>query len=206
MKKLVTISREYGSGGRIIGAILAEKLGVPMYDKEIIDMAVEQSGLSREIIETAELRARNNFSYTLSSTFSFSEGIGTDTMSMNDKLFLTQFDVIAQIGNLGEGVIVGRCADYVLRDLKDVTNVFVHARMDDRIERCINVYGDERDKVKEKIKSYDKARRNYYNYHTSQKWGAYSNYNLAINTSYITDEKAADLIVEFMNTRIYKEQ
>lgn len=201
MKKLVTISREYGSGGRIIGAILAEKLGVPMYDKEIIDMAVEQSGLSREIIETAELRARNNFSYTLSSTFSFSEGIGTDTMSMNDKLFLTQFDVIAQIGNLGEGVIVGRCADYVLRDLKDVTNVFVHARMDDRIERCINVYGDERDKVKEKIKSYDKARRNYYNYHTSQKWGDYSNYDIAINTSYIDEKTAAELIAWYISKR-----
>ena len=201
MKKLVTISREYGSGGRIIGAILAEKLGVPMYDKEIIDMAVEQSGLSREIIETAELRARNNFSYTLSSTFSFSEGIGTDTMSMNDKLFLTQFDVIAQIGNLGEGVIVGRCADYVLRDLKDVTNVFVHARMDDRIERCINVYGDERDKVKEKSKSYDKARRNYYNYHTSQKWGDYSNYDIAINTSYIDEETAAELIAWYISKR-----
>ena len=201
MKKLVTISREYGSGGRIIGAILAEKLGVPMYDKEIIDMAVEQSGLSREIIETAELRARNNFSYTLSSTFSFSEGIGTDTMSMNDKLFLTQFDVIAQIGNLGEGVIVGRCADYVLRDLKDVTNVFVHARMDDRIERCINVYGDERDKVKEKIKSYDKARRNYYNYHTSQKRGDYSNYDIAINTSYIDEETAAELIAWYISKR-----
>lgn len=201
MKKLVTISREYGSGGRIIGAILAEKLGVPMYDKEIIDMAVEQSGLSREIIETAELRARNNFSYTLSSTFSFSEGIGTDTMSMNDKLFLTQFDVIAQIGNLGEGVIVGRCADYVLRDLKDVTNVFVHARMDDRIERCITVYGDERDKVKEKIKSYDKARRNYYNYHTSQKWGDYSNYDIAINTSYIDEETAAELIAWYISKR-----
>ena len=164
-------------------------------------MAVEQSGLSREIIETAELRARNNFSYTLSSTFSFSEGIGTDTMSMNDKLFLTQFDVIAQIGNLGEGVIVGRCADYVLRDLKDVTNVFVHARMDDRIERCINVYGDERDKVKEKIKSYDKARRNYYNYHTSQKWGDYSNYDIAINTSYIDEETAAELIAWYISKR-----
>jgi cytidylate kinase len=201
MKKLVTISREYGSGGRIIGAILAEKLGVPMYDKEIIDMAVEQSGLSREIIETAELRARNNFSYTLSSTFSFSEGIGAETMSMNDKLFLTQFDVIAQIGNLGEGVIVGRCADYVLRDLKDVTNVFVHAGMDDRIERCINVYGDERDKVKEKIKSYDKARRNYYNYHTSQKWGDYSNYDIALNTSYIDEETAAELIAGYISKR-----
>lgn len=201
MKKLVTISREYGSGGRIIGAILAEKLGVPMYDKEIIDMAVEQSGLSREIIETAELRARNNFSYTLSSAINFGEGLGAEAMSMNDKLFLTQFDVITQIGNLGEGVIVGRCADYVLRDLKGVTNVFVHARMDDRIERCINVYGDERDKVKDKIKSYDKARRNYYNYHTSQKWGAYSNYDIAINTSHIDEETAAELIAGYISNR-----
>ena len=98
MKKLITISREYGSGGRIVGAKLAERIGVPFYDREIIDMAAQKSGLSREIIEKAELRAKSQFSYTLSSAVNFTEGAVADTMSMNEKLFLAQFDVITQIG------------------------------------------------------------------------------------------------------------
>ena len=201
MKKLITISREYGSGGRIVGAKLAERIGVPFYDREIIDMAAQKSGLSREIIEKAELRAKSQFSYTLSSAVNFTEGAVADTMSMNEKLFLAQFDVITQIGELGEGVIVGRCADYVLRDLPGVTNVFVHARLEDRMERCIQVYGTDPAKAKREILSYDKARRNYYNYHTSQKWGDYVNYDLAINTSHVDEDCAADLIVEYITKR-----
>ncbi|MBO4235284.1 MAG: cytidylate kinase-like family protein [Firmicutes bacterium] len=205
MRKLVTISREYGSGGRLIGRMVAEKMGIPFYDKEIIDMAVEKSGLSREVIETAELRARSGLSYSLASAMSFSEGFGTEAISMNEKLFIAQFDVIKQIGETDEGVIIGRCADYVLRDIPGVTNVFIHGELEDRINRCVNTYGDDPKTIENTIRDYDKARANYYNYHTSQKWGYYGNYNLAINTSYIKDEKAADLIVEYMNTRIYKD-
>ena len=206
MRRLVTISREYGSGGRLIGRMVAEKMNIPFYDKEIIDLAVEKSGLSREVIETAELRAKSSLSYSFSSAMSFGEGFTSEPMSMNEKLFITQFDIIRQIGETNEGVIVGRCADYVLKDLPGVTNIFIHAELEDRIDRAVNSYGDDPKKVRNIIRDYDRARANYYNYHTSQKWGAYSNYNLAINTSYITDEKAADLIVEFMNTRIYKDQ
>ena len=201
MKKLITISREYGSGGRIIGGLVAKKLGVALYDREILDMAVEKSGLSREIIETAELRAKNNFSYSLASAVNFSEGLSRETISVNEKLFLTQFDIITQIGQTGEGVIIGRCADYVLRDLPGVTNVFVHARLEDRIERAVDVYGDEPDKVKNIIRTYDKARKNYYNYHTSQKWGDYINYDLSINTSHVDEETAAQLIVDYVKNR-----
>lgn len=205
MRKLVTISREYGSGGRLIGRMVAEKMGIPFYDIEIIDMAVEKSGLSREIIETAELRAKSSISYSLSSVINFGEGFTSEPMSMNEKLFIAQFDVIRQIGETNEGVIIGRCADYVLRDLPSVTNIFIHAELEDRINRCVNSYGDDPETVENKIRDYDKARANYYNYHTSLKWGYHGNYNLAINTSYIKDEKAADLIVQFMNSRIYKD-
>ena len=97
MKKLVTISREYGSGGRIIGKILAEKLGVPFYDKEIIDMAVQESGFSREMIESAELKAKSSFAYNLASALNFSEGMSSSPLSVNEKLFLAQFQVIAEI-------------------------------------------------------------------------------------------------------------
>ncbi|MGN0733155.1 MAG: AAA family ATPase, partial [Emergencia sp.] len=191
MRKLVTISREYGSGGRKIGKILAEKLGVPLYDKEIIDLAVEKSGLSRDIIETAELRAKSSFSYSLSSAMSFGEGYIGDNVSLNEKLFITQVDVINQIASTGEGVIVGRCADYILREMPGVTNVFIHAELEDRIRRSIDEYGDDPQKAKSIVQTYDKARANYYNYHTCQKWGEYSNYNLSINSSYITEEDAA---------------
>ncbi len=204
MKKLVTISREYGSGGRIIGRLIAEKLGVPFYDKEIIDMAVEKSGLSREVIETAELRAKSNFTYTLSSAMNFGEGVGGDAVSMNEKLFITQFDIISQIGDLGEGVIVGRCADYILKDLPGVTNVFIHGELEDRIKRCTEIYGEEPETIKNTIATYDKARANYYNYHTCQKWGQYSNYNLSINSSYISEDAAADLVVGYIDKRTYK--
>ena len=103
MKKLVTISREHGSGGRIIGKILAEKLGVPFYDKEIIDMAVQESGFSREMIESAELKAKSSFAYNLASALNFSEGMSSSPLSVNEKLFLAQFQVIAEIGNKEEG-------------------------------------------------------------------------------------------------------
>ena len=203
MRKLVTISREYGSGGRKIGKILAEKLGVPLYDKEIIDMAVEKSGLSRDIIETAELRAKSSFSYSLSSAMSFGEGYIGDNVSLNEKLFITQVDVINQIASMGEGVIVGRCADYILREIPGVTNVFIHAELEDRIRRSIDEYGADPQKAKSIVQTYDKARANYYNYHTCQKWGEYSNYNLSINSSYITEEEAANLIVSYIETRSY---
>lgn len=204
MKKLVTISREYGSGGRIIGKMLADKLDVPFYDKEIIDMAVQESGFSREMIENAELKAKSSFAYNLASALNFSEGMSSGSLSVNEKLFLAQFQVIAEIGKRGEGVIVGRCADYVLKDLPGVTNVFIHAEMEDRVKRSIEVYGDDSERIEHVINTYDKARQNYYNYHTCQRWGEYKNYNLAINSSYITEEETAMLIKNYVERRSYR--
>ncbi len=201
MKKLVTISREYGSGGRVVGKLLAEKLGVPLYHKEIIEMAANESGLSPEVIESAELAAKSSFSYTLSSAVSFGEGFGGEAISMNEKLFLAQFDVITEIGAKGQGVIVGRCADYVLRDDPDVINVFIYGEKEDKIRRCIEEYGDSEDEVEKKMQTYDKARRNYYNYHTSRKWGDYRNYDLAINSSLVGEQGAADVIYAYLAAR-----
>ncbi len=206
LKKLVTISREYGSGGRIIGKMLAEKLNVPFYDKELIELAAKESGYSEEMIENAELRAKNSFAYNLASALSFNEGMGSANLSVNEKLFLAQFQVIKEIGNTGQGVIVGRCADYVLREMSGVTNIFIYGEYEDRVARAVNVYGDEKEKIKELINTYDKARQNYYNYHTGQKWGEYKNYNLAINSSYITEEEAANLIVDYVQHRRYKDE
>ena len=205
MKKLITISRQYGSGGRIIGKILAEKLGVPFYDKEIIDMAVEASGYSREVIEGAEMKAKSGFAYSLASALSFNEGF-VGTLSVNDRLFLAQFQVIKEIGETDQGVIIGRCADYVLREKPGVTNVFIYGEMEDRIARAIEKYGDSEENIKNTINSIDKARSNYYNYHTGYKWGDYRNYNLCINSSYITEEEAAELIKDYVEKRKYIEE
>lgn len=203
MRKLVTISREYGSGGRKIGKLVAEKLGVPFFDKEVIDLAVEKSGFSREMIENAELKAKSSFAYSLASTVSFGESVTGGALSVNEKLFLAQFDVIKKIGETEEGVIVGRCADYVLRDMPGVTNVFICSEMPERIKRCVEEYGDDPDKVKHIIATYDKARQNYYNYHTCQKWGDYHNYNMVLNTFCITEEQAADIIVDYVTKRTW---
>ena len=206
MKKLVTISREYGSGGRKIGKLLAEKLGVPFYDKEVIDKAVEESGFSRELIETAELKAKSSFAYNLASALNLSEGIGASPLSVNEKLFLAQFDIVKEISEAGEGVIVGRCADYILKDMPGVTNVFIYAETEDRIKRAVEEYGDNPEKIAHTVATIDKARQNYYNYHTCQKWGDYRNYNLSINSSYITEDEAAALIAEYVERRTYRDE
>jgi cytidylate kinase len=205
MKNLITISRQYGSGGRIIGKLLAEKLGVPFYDKEIIDLAVEASGYSREVIEGAEMKAKSGFAYSLASALSFNEG-SVGTLSVNDRLFLAQFQVIKEIGDTDQGVIIGRCADYVLREKPGVTNVFIYGEMEDRIARAVSMYGDSEENIKNTINSIDKARSNYYNYHTGYKWGDYRNYNLMINSSYITEEEAAELIKDYVEKRKYIEE
>ena len=205
MKKLVTISREYGSGGRTIGKILAQKLEVPFYDKEeLIDLAAERSGFSKELLAGAELKAKN--SYNLSSALSFNEATSGSPLSVNEKLFLATFQTIREIGEKGEAVIVGRCADYVLREIAGVTNVFIYADQEDRLRRAVESYGENPDDVREIVATYDKARQNYYNYHTGQKWGEFKNYNLAINSSYITEEEAANLIADYVQHRRYKDE
>ena len=207
MKKLVTISREYGSGGRTIGKILAQKLEVPFYDKEeLIDLAAERSGFSKELLAGAELKAKNSFAYNLSSALSFNEATSGSPLSVNEKLLLATFQTIREIGEKGEAVIVGRCADYVLREIAGVTNVFIYADQEDRLRRAVESYGENPDDVREIVATYDKARQNYYNYHTGQKWGEFKNYNLAINSSYITEEEAANLIADYVQHRRYKDE
>lgn len=201
MKKLVTISRQFGSGGRIIGELVAEELGVKFYDKEIITRAAEESGLSQSILEGDELRAKNSFTYGLSSAITMGDALMAEPMSINEKSFIAQYKVIEEIGNSGEGVIVGRCADFVLRDMPGVTNIFIFGEKEDRIRRCIEEYGEPAETIEELVSTYDKARENYYNYHTSFRWGEFKNYNLALNSSYIEYREAAELIVGYISKR-----
>ena len=195
-KKLITISREFGSGGRLIGKRLAEKLDIPYYDKELLDRIAEESGFSKEMMVEAEKKAKNSFLYSLASAMGTGEA-GPESPSLNERFFLAQFDTIRRIADEGSCVIVGRCADYVLRGMPEATNVFIYAEEADKIKRAVQEYGVPEDSVKKLMKDTDKARANYYAYHTGRKWGEHVNYNLSIDSGYIEIEDIVDLIIKY---------
>lgn len=201
-KKVITISREYGSGGRIIGKRLAEKLGVPYYDKDKINERIsKESGYAKEMFSSAEQKAKNGFLYSLASAMGSGEA-GPESLSLNERLFLAQFDTIRKIAEEGSCVIVGRCADYILRGIPYDTNVFIYAEEKDKIKRAVEVYGDPEDQVRKIMRTADKARANYYAYHTGRKWGEHVNFNLSIDSGYLEIDDIVDLIIAYTEKQI----
>ena len=191
---IITIGREYGSGGREIGELVAKKLGVPFYDKEILTRAAEESGLCKEVFERHDEKA--SVGGMLAGTQMGAAGAGLQ-MPLNQRVFLAQFDAITKLASEGDCVIVGRCADYVLKDLPDVTHVFLYASMEKRIERIMRVEGVGRDAARELIRKTDKQRRNYYNFFADGNWGLRSNYDLMVRTDFHKPEDIADAIISF---------
>ena len=200
-KKIITISREFGSGGRLIGKRLAEKLNVPYYDKELLDRIAEESGFCREMMEDAEKKAKNSFLYSLISALGTAEA-GPESLSLNERFFLAQFDTIKKIAEEGSCVIVGRCADYILRGMPEATNVFIYAEEADKIKRAVQEYGVPADMVKKMMKDTDKTRANYYAYHTGQKWGNPVNYHLSMDSGYVEIEDIVDLIIRYTEVKL----
>ena len=189
---IITIGREYGSGGRVIGKLVAEKLGVPFYDKEILTRAAEESGLCEEVFEHHDEKA--SFGGLIASTHASGAGL---QMPLNQRVFLAQFDAITKLAAEGDCVIVGRCADYVLKELEHVTHVFVYASTEKRIERIMRVENVTRDQARELIRKTDKQRKNYYNFFADGNWGLRSNYDLMIRTDDRDFEKIADAIISY---------
>lgn len=198
---IITISREFGSGGRLIGRRLAEKLDVPYYDKELLDRIAEESGFCRKMIEDAEKKAKNSFLYSLASAMGTGEA-GPESLSLNERFFLAQFDTIKKIADEGPCVIVGRCADYILRGMPEATNVFIYAEEADKIKRAVQEYGVPEDSVKKMMKDTDKARANYYAYHTGRKWGEHVNYHLSIDSGYLEIEDIVDIIIKYTEVKL----
>lgn len=196
-RTVITIARQYGSGGREIGEMLAKKLNVPYYDKELIALAAKKSGLSEEVFRQADERATSSLLYSLvMGTYGYGGGVaGMNDMPINDKLFLIQADIIRKAAEEGSCVIVGRCADYVLRERKDCLRVFIHADRDSRLRRAVEKYGIDPAKVSDFLTKKDKQRANYYNFYTNKKWDALQNYDLTIDSSVFTPEQAVDLII-----------
>ena len=197
-RTVITIARQYGSGGREIGEMLAQKLGVPYYDKELIALAAKKSGLSEEVFRQADERATSSLLYSLvMGTYGFGGGVvGMNDMPINDKLFLIQADIIRKAAEKGACVIVGRCADYVLRERKDCLKVFIHADRDSRLRRAVEKYGIDPAKVSDFLTKKDKQRANYYNFYTNKKWDSMQNYDLTIDSSVFTSEQAVELIIK----------
>ncbi len=174
---IVTIGRQYGSGGRMIGMKLAEELGVKCYNSELLVEAAKESGLCREIFE-------KNDEKPISAFLSFSPtAYGSDQMPLNHRVFLAQMQTIRNLAEQESCVIVGRCADYVLRDYDGVVNIFVHAPLEDRMKRVIERDGIAPGKAEKRVKRIDRERASYYNFYSTKKWGAAESYDLCINSS-----------------------
>ena len=183
-KKIITIGRQFGSGGKQIGEALAEKMNIPFYDKELLKEAAKNSGICEEIFDSFDEKPTNSFLYSLVMD-PYSLGFGSSTeLPLNHKVFLAAFDTIKNLAEKdGSCVFVGRCADYALRDLDNVVNIFLYADMDDRTARIAKKYNISESKAKDMIKKEDKARASYYNYYTSKRWGEMKGYDICINTS-----------------------
>lgn len=199
MNTIITIGREYGSGGREIGKLVADKLGVPFYDKEILTRAAEESGLCKELFERHDEKA--SVSGMLAGASGAGMHIGSATvglqMPLNQRVFLAQFDAIGKIAAEGPCVIVGRCADYVLKGKTGVAHVFIYASMEKRIERIMRVEKVERDRARELIRKTDKQRKSYYNFFADGNWGLRSNYDLMLRTDDRSPQALADMIIAF---------
>lgn len=183
-KTIITISRQFGSGGREVGKKLAEALGIPFYDKELIEMAAKESGIDEELFEDEEYRTSRGFYLLGAIGFTLGSPITSiSEMSLNDRLFLVQSETIENLAEKGPCVIVGRCADYVLQEKYDTINVFIHANMKDRRERAIHSYEVDERNIEASMAKIDKRRANYYNYYTDRKWGAAENYDVVLNSS-----------------------
>ena len=202
MNKVITISRQYGSGGREIGEKLAKKLSVPFYDDEIIARAAKESGFAEAAFDNVEKRATNSFLYSIAMGMNAygNQDIGFTHLSLDDQLYLAQSNVIRKVAQEGPCVIVGRCADYILREQEDVVNVFIWAGKEARKERVIRLYDVSRNKAEDELIKADKRRANYYNYHANEKWGKAENYHLSLRSDYIGIDHAVESILLYLKS------
>ena len=200
MQKVITIGRQYGSGGREIGEKLAKRYDIPFYDNELITRAAKESGFSEETFERAEDKATNSLLYSLAMGINVygNQDFGFSGLSLDDRIFLAQSDVIRKVAEEGPCVIVGRCADYVLRERYNVFNIFVRASMDYRLGRAIHNYGVNEKKAAEIILKNDKRRGNYYSYHVGEKWTNLNNYDLVICSDIMGIDRTVECICTYL--------
>ena len=189
---IITISREYGSGGRYIGKLVADKLGIKLYDKQFIAKVAGETGLSEEYIENNEQK-RESLS-NLNNGYYFG-------LNNADELFLKESEIIRETAKEESCVIIGRCADFVLNGQENVLRVFIYSDMEDKMQRATKIYGLSKEKAEKEIKRINKLRANHYKYYTEREWNDYSNYDICINSDLLGVEKAADLICNIVKEK-----
>ena len=191
MKRIITISREFGSGGRTIGKGVAEKLGIPCYDHEVIEQLVERSGFAADYVKSQSEYAPNGSLFVNALNAGNFHGL-----SNQDKLWTMQRQIIEELGEKENWVIVGRCADYILRDRADCLKVFIHRDFQSRAERIVQVYGETEVPTEKRLKEKDKRRAAYYQFYTDQKWADLANYHIVLDSGVIGIEKCIDIIAD----------
>ncbi len=203
MKKIITVGREFGSGGREIAKLVAEKLGIAYYDKELITLAAKEGGYDPEIFEKVDERATNSFLYSLSMGNFVVDGNANITreLPLADKLHLAQTETIRKLAQRESCVIVGRCANYLLREERGCVRVFLYGEKEQKIKRVQERYGLSREKAESLIKKTDKTRANYYSYYTGENWADMRNFDLALNSSTLPFDAVAETIVDFVKRK-----
>lgn len=201
---VITIGREFGSGGMDVARMLADKLNIKYYDKELLGMAAKESGLCEEIFENHDEKPTNSFLYSLvMDTYSVSGYTSAPFLDMplNHKVFLAQFDTIKNLAAKESCIIVGRCADYALSEHPNCLSVFIHADLEFRIKHLMDTYQMTRDKAKDMIHKTDKKRASYYNYYSSKKWGDSRSYNLCLDSGQLGLEGCTEMILTYMDLK-----
>lgn len=187
---VITIGREFCTGGLDIAREVARRLGGPMYDKELITLAAKESGLSEQAIAAGEKRPSGSLLYNLYT-------MGSD-LPLSDQVFVVQSQIIRGLADKGPCVIVGRSADYILKDRKDALHVFVHADMDFRAERIVRLYGQSEKTPEQRLRDKDKKRAVNYEHYTGREWGKSQNYTLTLNSGAIGVERCVDLLADLV--------
>ncbi len=191
--RIITISRQFGSGGRTIGKEVAKKLGIPCYDEEVINKIAEKSGLAKEYIAD-----RGEYAPSASWWGNMFAGRDHNGHSIRDDLWQMQREVILELAAQGPCVIVGRCADHILKD-KDILTVFIHASIANRAERIVKLYGDREEKPEQRLMEKDKRRKAYYQIYADSEWGNATNYHISLDSGVLGIEKCVELITDLYN-------
>ena len=202
MNKIITIGRQFGSGGKDVGKMVADALNIPFYDKELVELAAKKSNFNEDAVKEIDERATHSLLYSIVTGSFGLDGLNSPLfyeMPMNDKFFIAQSEIIKEVAAKESCVIVGRCADYVLSEVEsvDVLSTFIYGSLDYRSMRVARDLNLTLPRARDYIKKTDKQRRTYYDYYTSHEWGKISNYDLCINTEKIGIESAAQMIINY---------
>jgi len=200
MKTVITIGRQFGSGGHEIGERVAEYFGIKCYDKELLSRAAKDSGFCEEMIKSHDERPTNSFLYNIvMDTYSFGYNASSFVdMPISHKVFLAQFDTIKQIASEGPCVIVGRCADYALSEFDNCINFFIYADEDAKVKRLVDKYEISEEKALDLMQKKDKQRQSYYNYYSDKKWGRADTYDFCLNSAKLGIEGTVKLIAQIV--------